>query len=81
MMFTAILGIVGLLLTIARLIWGVFSPASRLRRLELWLERRKAHGEAERERQAADNARVDAEPDKTGQDLVDKLNDEFGGRL
>lgn len=77
--FTGALAILGVLVTGARWVLGFFSDSAKLRRLELWLERTKAKGESERERQRADNERIDQQPNKTGQDLIDDLNQKFKG--
>ena len=79
MMASAVVAILGALLTIIKFVIGHFSPESKLRRLELWLERKKTAAAVESERLEATNNRIDREPDKAGQDLVDKLNDQFGG--
>lgn len=78
-MATAALAVLGALLTIIKMILGHFSPESKLRRLELWLERKKTAAAVEAQRLEATNSRIDREPDKAGQDLVDRLNEQFGG--
>ena len=76
-MITLVVGILGALLTIAKLAWSLFSPKARLRHLELWIERQKALNQSESSRQDDDNARIDTQPPKTGQELLDDLNEKF----
>lgn len=75
----AIITALGALLKLINFITGEFSPESKLRRLELWLERKKTAAAVEAERLEATNRRIDKEPDKTGQALVDDLNEKFKG--
>lgn len=55
-----------------------FSKNAKADAILAWAERSKERLKAERDRLRAANKRIDAEPPKTGQDLVDKLNQEFG---
>ena len=77
-------GALGLLIpllsgAIALLKWwsNYFSDSSVLRRLQLALERQKARMEVEAERLLRAYERIDSETAKTGEDLVDALNDKF----
>jgi hypothetical protein len=76
---TAGLAAIGGLITIVKFILAQFSAEAKLRRLELWLERKRTAMAVEAERLEATNNRIDREPDKTGQELVDKLNEQFKG--
>lgn len=67
------------LVAVAKWIAAYFSDSSKLRRLELWLERQKSRVEVERERLLAAYGRIEREPPKGGQDLLDDLNKKFGG--
>lgn len=76
-MISAGLAAIGAIFAVLKFILGEFSPESKLRRWELWYERKKASAQVEAERQVAANERIDNAPDKTGQDLVDDLNEKF----
>lgn len=71
----------GALISLLNLLAGFlntyFSDTSVLHRLQLALERQSVRASVERERLIAANKRIDAAPDKTGQDLTDSLNDKF----
>lgn len=78
------LGALGLLIplisfAVALVKWWLnyVSDSSVLRRLQLSLEAQKARMEVEAERLLRAYDRIQAEPDKTGQDLTDSLNEKF----
>lgn len=74
-----IIAILSLFIGIVRWVYTTFfSKNAKADAILAWAERSKARAEAERDRLRAANSRIDAEPPKTGQDLVDKLNQEFG---
>lgn len=68
------LGLVSLLRYVAS--W--FSAESTLRRLELRLERRRAAEAVEAERLEATFRRIEAEPPRTPQAMLDRLKKHFG---
>ncbi len=57
-----------------------FGDASILRRLQLKIERMRGRAEVEKERLLRSYERIDAEPDKTGKDLLDSVNDKLEGK-
>lgn len=57
-----------------------FSKNAKADAMLAWAERQKARLVAERDRLRAAEKRIDAEPPKQGQDLVDDLNQKFGGK-
>lgn len=67
------------LAAVVKWIAGYFSDTSALHRLQLYLERQKARAQVERERLLATYARIDREPAKDGDALLDDLNDKFKG--
>ena len=73
----AILIIIGGFFAVLKFVIGQFSPESKLRRWELWYERKKTAAAVEAQRQEATNSRIDKEPDKHGEDLLDDLNEKF----
>lgn len=74
-----IIAILSLFIGIVRWVYTTFfSKNAKADAILAWAERSRARAEAERDRLRAANSRIDAEPPKTGQDLVDKLNQEFG---
>ncbi len=76
-----IIALISLVLGIARWVFTTFfSKNAKADAILAKVERGKARLEAERDRLRAANKRIDSEPPKTGQDLIDKLNDEFGGK-
>lgn len=77
MWFTGALAIIGAAISIIGWALRLFSPTARLHRLELWLERQRTASNVESARQEVENERIDRQPDKTGQDLVDDLNEKF----
>ena len=77
---SAIIAILGGLATGVKWLAAYFGDSSVLRRLQLSLERQKARQEVERERLLRTNERIDHEPDKTGQDLLDDVNDKLEGK-
>jgi hypothetical protein len=80
-MVAGILAIIGGFFTVLKFVIGQFSPESRLRRWELWYERKKTADAVEANRLDAANNRIDKEPDKTGQDLLNDLNEKFDGDM
>lgn len=80
-MTAGILAIIGGFFTVLKFFIGQFSPESKLRRWELWYERQKTANAVEAGRLDATNARIDKEPDKTGQELLDDLNAKFDGDM
>lgn len=76
---TALIGIASILIATIRWVYTTFfSKNAKADAVLAWVERGKARLKAERDRLRATNTRIDAEPPKTGQDLIDKLNQEFG---
>jgi hypothetical protein len=74
-----IIGLISIFLGVVRWVYGTFfSKNAKVDAIIAKAERGKARLKAERDRLRAANTRIDAEPPKTGQDLVDKLNQEFG---
>lgn len=65
------------LATIVGWITGYFSDTSKLNRLNLYLERQKARAEVERERLLSTYGRIDREPAKVDDALLDDLNVKF----
>jgi cell division protein FtsB len=57
-----------------------FSKNAKADAMLAWAERQKARLVAERDRLRAAIKRIDAEPPKQGQDLIDDLNRKFGGK-
>lgn len=57
-----------------------FGDSAVLRRLLLSIERQKGRAEVERERLLRAYERIDAGPDKTGQDLLDDVNRKLDGK-
>lgn len=77
--FGSALTILAILLRLGNGIWErFFSPSATLKRWEEWAIQRKTRTEDERARLKAEEERIDKEPPKTGQDLVDELNKKFG---
>ena len=76
---TAAVAILTGVIWIVKYILSFFTAEAKLRRLELWRERLKTRAAVEAERLEAAKRRIDLEPDKTGQDLVDDLNEKFKG--
>lgn len=70
-LFTAALGVVRLLFTM------FFSASAKWQRMHDWLVAKQAQYKAEWDRLRASYHRIDAEPKKTGQVLIDALNDKF----
>lgn len=78
---TALIGIASILIATLRWLYTTFfSKNARADAVLAWVERGKARLKAERDRLRAANTRIDREPPKTGQDLIDKLNKEFGSK-
>lgn len=71
--FSALVGLVSKLYT---LFW---SPSARLQRIQLSLATRIQAMKDEKARLKATEDRIDKEPQKTGQDLIDDLNKKFPG--
>lgn len=74
-----IIALISLFIGVVRWIYTTFfSKNAKADAILAWAERSRERLKAERDRLRAANSRIDAEPPKTGQDLVDKLNQEFG---
>lgn len=71
--------LLGLLLSGARIVYEIFfSPSAKLARWEKWAAEGKAAARAEKDRLRATEDRIDKEPPKSGQDLIDELNKKSG---
>ena len=57
-----------------------FSKNAKVDAILAWSERKKAQLVAERDRLRAANTRIDQEPQKSGQELIDDLNKKAGPR-
>jgi type II secretory pathway component PulM len=55
-----------------------WSPSAKLQKIQEWIAARLAVLKAEKDRQKATEDRIDKEPPKTGQDLIDDLNKKGG---
>jgi len=67
-------------LGIVRFIWTTFfSKNARVEAAHDWLVQKRTELKAERDRLKATYDRIKKEPPSTGQDVVDKLNSQFGG--
>jgi hypothetical protein len=76
---TALIGIASVLIATARWMYTTFfSKNAKADAVLAWVERGKERLRAERDRLRAANTRIDKEPPRKGQDLIDKLNQEFG---
>ena len=59
-------------------IWGLTgSEGAQLKRMQEYLAKQKLALEAERSKLAVEQTKIDAQPDKQGQQLVDALNEQF----
>ena len=68
---TIAISVLGVLISLYR---QFFSAPAMLAKLQLKLEALKARQQVEAERLRATYARINAEPDRRGQDLADSLN-------
>jgi hypothetical protein len=68
------------LAAIVKWIAAYFSDSAKLRRLELYLERKKAKVQVERERLLATYGRIEREPPKSEADLLKALQEKSKGR-
>ena len=78
-MTATVLTLLGGLAALVKWLASYFSDGSKLRRLELYLERQKARLEVERERLKATYERIEREPPKPPAEVVEDLNEKFGG--
>ncbi len=78
-MIGAAFGAANALLSLVRAVYEqFFSASARLRKWELWAAEGKARAASERDRQKATEDRIDKEPLKSGQELIDDLNRKSG---
>lgn len=76
--FSALLGALGkVALLLYERLWG---DAARWRTYTVWRARQEGKVESERDRLKAADRAIQAEPDKTGKDLQDDVNDTFRPR-
>lgn len=79
-MLSLALGAAGLLIALFKFFYEKFwSPSAKLQRVQDWILTRQAILKAEKDRQKDTEAKIDARPPKTGDDLIDDLNKKFPG--
>jgi len=74
-----LLGIIVAVLSVARFVYVLFfSQSAKWQVLHDWVTRTTAQEQAERERQAAEDAAIAARPPLAGEELTEALNQRFG---